>query len=236
MFYLALPLIVSVMNTAENSTTYEEIDRFDGGVGWIADPKEVLQRASHALAVDGDVWVVDPVDVEDLDELLSEFGTVRGVVLLLDRHKRDAATIANRHDVPVYLPHFFVDVAEELDAPVEYFGEELDDTGYQMHRLINNRFWQEAALYHPEERTLLIPEAVGTTEYFLAEGEALGVHPGLRMIPPRQLRRFEPKRILVGHGSGIHENARRELKDALRGSRWRAPEVYLNAAKAMLPF
>ena len=77
------------------ATDFEEIDRRDEGVGWIAYPDERMERASHAFAVDGEVWVVDPVDVDGLDELLAEFGDVAGVVTLLDRHKRDADTVAS---------------------------------------------------------------------------------------------------------------------------------------------
>ena len=97
-----------------------EIDRYDGGVGWIAYPDEDMQRASHAVVGEnGGVWVVDPVDAAGLDELLAEYGEVAGVVVLLDRHKRDAAAIATRHDVSVYVPDFMDAVAQELDAPVE---------------------------------------------------------------------------------------------------------------------
>jgi len=39
---------------ADGSTTLAEIDRFDGGVGWIAYPDETMQRASHALQTDED--------------------------------------------------------------------------------------------------------------------------------------------------------------------------------------
>ena len=52
-----------------------EIDRFDGGVGWIAYPDEAMERASHAVAVPNeesetdDVWVFDPVDAPGLDAL-----------------------------------------------------------------------------------------------------------------------------------------------------------------------
>jgi hypothetical protein len=59
-----------------------------------------MRRASHALAQDGDVWLVDPVDVAGLDALLAPLGTVRGVLQLLDRHARDCAALARRHGAP----------------------------------------------------------------------------------------------------------------------------------------
>ena len=37
-------------------------DESDGGFGWIAPEPPWMQRASHALAADGGVWLVDPTD------------------------------------------------------------------------------------------------------------------------------------------------------------------------------
>ncbi len=48
------------------------IDEFTDGVGWIAYPDETMERASHALSVDGDVWVLDPVDADGVDDLLAD--------------------------------------------------------------------------------------------------------------------------------------------------------------------
>ncbi len=224
------------------ATEWTEIDRFEagdesttGGVGWIAHPEETMQRASHALAVDGEVWVVDPVDAPGLDDLLEEFGDVAGVVVLLDRHKRDAGAVARRHGVPVYLPEPLRGVAGDIDAPVEGFAGELADTGYRTQTVVDNFAWTEVALYNREDGVLVVPEAVGTTEYFLAGGERLGVHPALRLKPPRSLARFEPDRILVGHGAGIHEDAADTLRDALSGARGRTPDLYLKNLRTLLP-
>jgi hypothetical protein len=82
----------------------------------------------------------------------------------------------------------------------------------------------------------VVPEAVGTAEYYLTADERLGVHPALRFRPPRTLRRFDPDRILVGHGSGIHDDATAVLDDALAGARARTPRLYLKAARGFLPF
>jgi len=226
------------------ATEWREIDRFEtgdgddgvtGGVGWVAHPEETMQRGSHALAVDGDVWVIDPVDAPGIDDLLSEFGTVAGVVVLLDRHKRDAGAVARRHDVPVYLPDVMADEAENIDAPVERFQGELADTGYETQTVVDNFAWTEVALFDRAQGVLVVPEAVGTTEYFLASGERLGVHPALRLKPPRKLARLEPDRILVGHGGGIHEDATGALQDALSGARGRTPGLYLKTLKTFLP-
>jgi len=213
---------------------YKEIDRWEHGVGWIAHPEETMRRASQVLESDGGSWFIDPVGVEGVDELLGEFDGVEGAVVLLDRHKRDAATFANRHDVPVYVPSFMDGVASELNAPVEYFKGELGDTGYRLHEVVNNRFWQEGALYSKETGALFVPEAVGTVDYFLARGESLGVHPMLRLKPPRELRLFQPNRIMVGHGEGVSEKATQNLRKAVDGSRRRAPSVYVGTVKSMI--
>jgi hypothetical protein len=216
--------------------TLREIDRWDGGVGWIAYPGEDMQRASHALAVDGDVWVVDPVDAPGVDDLLDELGEVTGVVLCLDRHKRDAAAVANRHDVPVSIPEWMDGVASKLAAPVERFGGELGDTGYRVRRVRDASLppWQEAALHRPGE-TLLVPEAVGTASFFRADGERLGVHPMLRPIPPRgALADCSPERVLVGHGAGVFDDAADALRDALSGARRRLPAAYAKMVREMV--
>ena len=217
------------------ATDFREIDRFDGGVGWIAYPDERMQRASHALVDDGDLWLVDPVDTEGLDDLLAEFGEVCGVVVLLDRHERDAARLARRHDVSVHLPVWMKGLASDLDAPVEPVRTELADTGYRLQRLLDTPFWKEAALSNPEG-TLLVPEALGTAAYYRTEAERLGVHPILRAFPPRRLRGLAPDRVLLGHGSGITTDASDALADALRGSRRRAPQLYARTARSFLPW
>jgi hypothetical protein len=213
---------------------YEEIDRFDGGVGWLAYPDERMQRASHALASDDGMWLVDPVDAADLDDLLAAFGDVAGVVLLLPRHERDAAKIAHRHDVSVHVPSWMTGVTSDLDAPVERFSDELGESGYRL-RKVSTPLWQEAALYHDEERTLVVSEALGTAAFFRTDAERLGVHPALRLLPPRRsFRGFTPDRILVGHGAGVHEDASRALSAALDGSRRRAPSLYAKTARLFL--
>ncbi|QHS15913.1 hypothetical protein GWK26_01420 [haloarchaeon 3A1-DGR] len=228
------------------------IDRFADGLGWIAYPDEPMQRASHAVTVpnemeDGgnedrpDVWVVDPVDppgedgADRLDALLADLGTVAGVACCLDRHKRDAAAVATRHDVAVWIPEWMTGVEDELDAPVERFGSRLADTGFEAIRVRDSSLppWQEVALF--DGSTLIVPEAVGTNDLFLADGERLGVHPALRPFPPRRpLAGLDPDRVLVGHGAGVHERAADVLADALAGARRRAPSAYLNALRAVI--
>jgi hypothetical protein len=80
----------------------------------------------------------------------------------------------------------------------------------------------------------VVAEAVGTAEYYLASSERLGVHPALRLFPPRRLGRFDPERVLVGHGAGILDDAAAALSDALDGARARAPGLYAKTAKEFI--
>lgn len=219
------------------------LDRWDGGVSWTV-AGDSLRRTSHALAVggsggdgsddgapepagDADVWLVDPVDPPGLDDLLADYGTVRGVVLLLDRHHRDTAALARRHDVAVHLPPVLAGEADEVDWETETVAGELDDTGFHQVTVVDNRLWHEATLIAPDLGTLVVPEAVGTAPLFVADDEPLGVHPGLRLFPPRRaLGEFEPDRVLVGHGSGVFDDATTALRRALRNARRTAPRLY----------
>ena len=208
------------------------VDRFDRGAGWVAYPDEAMQRASHAVVSDGELWVFDPVDADGVDDLLTEFDAdVGGVVVGLDRHTRDAGAVANRHDVPVHVPSWMSGVADELEAPVERFRDEL--AGFTVQRLVDNPLWQEAVFYDGE--TLVVPEALGTVGYFRSTNEDLGVHPMLRPFPPRSLRRYAAERLLVGHGEGVFDDANRAVRGAVDGARSRAPALYLRNLKELLP-
>ena len=206
------------------------VDRFDGGVGWIAYPEETMQRAAHAIESEGELWIVDPVDAPGLDELLEGYADPAGVVVSLDRHERDAAAVAARHGVSVYVPEWMSGVAGGLDAEVERFGGTL--AGFDVARLVDNPLWQEAVLFDGE--TLVVPEALGTVGYFLAPEEALGVHPMLRAFPPKDLREYDPKRLLVGHGEGLSEGVGPEIRRAIEQSRRNAVPTYLKNVGELL--
>ncbi len=212
------------------------VDEFDGGVGWIAYPDETMERASHAVSVDGDVWVLDPVDAPEVDDLLADLdGEVAGVVVCLDRHKRDAAAIATRHDVPVYVPDWMTGVATKLDAPVERFGRELGGLRAITVRDSSLPPWQEVALYDEDGGTLYVPEAVGTCSYMRTGDETLGVHPMLRLTPPRrELGGLDPERVLVGHGAGVLTDGGRALAEALDTARGNAPGLYVDSLRSFL--
>jgi len=212
-------------------THYREIDRWEDGVGWLAHPEERMARASHCLAVDGAVWVVDPVDAPGIDDLFAEFGDVAGVVVTMDRHGRDAETVARRHDVPIHLPWF---VDRSFDPPVEPVRGTLGDTDFRLLRVVDLPGWTEGALYDGE--TLVVGDALGSADYFVAPGERVGVHPMLRFFPPAALRGLAPERILVGHGVGVTEDATAALSHALSHARPNAPRVWLKGLRAMIPW
>lgn len=44
----------------DHATDFRVVDRWDGGVGLMAHPTELMQRTSHALATDDGVVIVDP--------------------------------------------------------------------------------------------------------------------------------------------------------------------------------
>lgn len=208
-------------------------DRWDGGFGWQADPDEPQQRTSHALVADGSVWLVDPVDFDGLDELVADHGEVAGVVLLLDRHRRDSVDIADRHDVPIYLPGPLASLANDIESETVAVDGELGATGYRSRPILDRGFWREAALI--DGNTLVVPEAVGTGDFFTIGSERLGVHPVLRLTPPRrQLGNLDPDRLLVGHGEGVMANGSSALESALARSRWTAPRLFLKDLKLVL--
>ena len=189
-------------------------DEQEFGFGWL-DDEERMQRASHALVADGGVWVIDPVEWPEAEDRIRALGEPRGVLQLLDRHDRDCAGAAARLGVP----HHVVPTGKLAGAPFEFL------------RVSRNRLWQEVALWWPDARVLACADALGTIPFFRASDERLGVHPLLRLRPPKALRRVYPEHVLTGHGEGVHENAAAALHEALRTSRRRLPGVVRNVIR-----
>jgi hypothetical protein len=199
----------------EPATAFTYCDEFEGGFGWIA--KERLRRTSHALRTQGDVWVFDPVMWEPALERIRELGQPAGVVQLLDRHERDSAAFAKELGVP----HYSVPLQGITASPLEPV------------QLVNSRFWKEAAVWIPELRALVVGDALGTLRYFRASEEPIGVHPILRMKPPRALGRYDPLHILVGHGRGLHgDHTSAALQEALSTARRRFPKALLGLVRS----
>lgn len=160
-----------------------------------------MHRASHALVVGEDVWIVDPVEGEGVRERIAALGTPRGVLQLLDRHGRDCAPMAAALDVPLYC----TPIAAIAGAPCDVVG------------VRSGRGWQESALWWPARRALVVAEALGTAPYFLTPGQRIGPHPFMRLFPPRALVGFDARHVLVGHGNPVHAPDAGRLADEAIG-------------------
>lgn len=183
------------------------VDELDVGFGWTE--SESLSRTSHALAVDGRVWLTDAIAGEGVEERIRELGEPAGVIQLLDRHGRDCAALAARLGVP----HHVVPAS-------------LHETPFRFLPVRRGRWWKEVALWWPERRILVCADALGTVPFFRAGDEPAGLHPFLRLKPPRALAELGVEHLLVGHGEGIHGPAAGAAVDeAVRTGRRRLPRL-----------
>jgi hypothetical protein len=190
------------------------VTEWDGGWSWISYPAERGRRASHALETDAGVWLVDPVDHDGLDDVLATSGDVTAVLVLHDRHTRDAETVARRHNVGVHVPSWMELVRTKLDEEPAVVDDTIPGTNYAVEELVDTDEWEEAFLVDQSSSIMLVPEAVGTLRSFGSDDENLGVHPSLD-DPPRRLADWHPDRLLVGHGKSIYTDAHRQLEAAL---------------------
>lgn len=161
-----------------------------------------MARAAHAVG-DGDrVWLIDPFEDAEALQAAAALGSPAGVIQLLDRHDRDGSAIADRLGVPLHrLPKM------------------LPGTPFTVRSVVDRPWWREIALWWPAERVLIVAEAIGTAPLFALDQPA-GVHPMLRMLPPRSaLGDFAPDRLLVGHGPALESGARNAVHNALSRSR-----------------
>jgi hypothetical protein len=185
-----------------------QIHEHDLGLTWVMDG-EPMQRASHALADDGRVWIVDPVDDAQALERVAQLGTPVAVLMLLDRHKRDCQVVADRLGIPL------------LTVP-----ESLSDAPFVCHRVIRKPLWKEVALWWPEREGLVVAEVLGTADVWALTDRPVGVHPMVRLLPPNGLRRFTPRTLLVGHGPPVTgPDTAALMEDAIAHSRREAPRL-----------
>ena len=181
------------------------VDEIEAGFGWIED--STLQRTSHALAVDGRVWLIDPVDGDGVEERIRALGEPAGVLQLIDRHDRDGAALAARLGVPLHV------------VPAS-----VPETPFRFLPLLRGRWWKEVALWWPERRILVCADALGTLPFFRVGEEPAGLHPFYRLKRPRALAGLGAEHLLVGHGEGVHGAAAGEaVEHALRTGRRRFP-------------
>jgi hypothetical protein len=185
------------------------------GLTWVMD--EAMQRAAHAL-VDGDrVWLIDPIDDPAALARVGALGAPQAVVQLLDRHNRDCAAIARRLGVP----HLAV-------------GDRLGDAPFTPEPVLRRRVWKEVALWWPAREALVVAEALGTAPTFAVGAGPIGVHPMLRLTPPRGLGRFAPGHLLVGHGPPVHGPATaQDLRRALDDARRDLPKLVLSLPRLL---
>ncbi len=189
------------------------VDESPLGISWVVD--ESMQRGSHALHHEGRVWIVDPVEVDDIVDRGAALGEPAAVLQLLDRHNRDCAAVAERLGVPL------------LRVP-----DEVPGSPFEAHPAVRIPGWKETALWWPERRALVVAEVVGTGPVFNAGAEGVGMHPMLRPLPPKSLRGFAPEHLLVGHGPPVHgDEAAAGLERAYERSRRDIPKTLLRLPK-----
>jgi len=190
-------------------------DELDFAFGWIHPEPGWMARAGHAIRADGRVWVVDPVDGEGVEQRIRALGEPAGVVRLLDRHPRDCEAFAARLGVPLHR---------------EPFGG-VPGAPFEVVPVLRVPRWHEVALWFPQERTLVCADALANAPGYRAPGERVGVHPFLRVRPPRRLTRYPAEHVLLGHGPGLHgpqaaPSVRRAMDTAWRQAPfWAAAQV-----------
>ena len=191
------------------------IDEFEHGFGW-APEGDKLARTSHAVLAGEGVWLTDVLDGAGLDERIAALGPPVAVIQLLDRHARDSAAVAERLGVPLH------------ETPMN----DVEGAPFVVLPIVKRRFWREIALWFAEERILVCADALGSLGYFRAGDEPFGLHPFLRLFPPKKLETLEPEHVLFGHGRAFHGP---EAPDALRGAlakpRRRLPQALLHGLR-----
>ncbi|MEI2702050.1 MAG: hypothetical protein V9E83_06570 [Baekduia sp.] len=189
----------------------------DLGVTWTVDD-EGMARSWHVVALEGGVWIIDPVDCAGTIEAATSRGTVRGVIQLLDRHQR-----SNRA------------IADQLGVPHHRLPDELPDTPFTVETPLDKPGWRERALWIAGRRALIVAEVVGAGPQYLVGPGRVGVHPMLRLKPPGRLSRFaDAEHLLMGHGPPLSgPDAGTELVAAL--DRTRRDIVRMPAAMLRMP-
>ena len=189
--------------------TVRVYDEYAFGFSWVLE--ETMPRTSHALVVDGKVWLVDPVAFDEALDRAAGLGEIAGVLQLLDRHNRDCAQLAARFGVPL------------LKVP-----DAVPGTPFKAIPVVRFPGWKETALWWPEHEALIVAEVVGANEIYTGGRGAGGIHPLLRPLPPGGAP-LRARHLLMGHGAGVHGAPRRR-----RSRRTRARGGHPARALAML--
>ena len=92
------------------------VDELEDGFGWTEAQR--MRRTSHALAVGGRVWLIDPIDADGLEDRIRTLGEPAGVIQLIDRHNRDGTALAARLGVPLHVvPLSLPGITSKRDLP-----------------------------------------------------------------------------------------------------------------------
>jgi hypothetical protein len=223
-----------VMYDRSRSEGAQVTAEFDDCVGWIAHPDEDGQRASYALRTGEGVWLVDPLDAPNVDDIVDPLGDIVGVAVLSSWHARDAAVLARRHDVAVHAPDWMGRLDDRVDAPVERYAVGPGEAGFRTLSCRPFPGWDEAFMYHVPTATLVVPDSLGTTDLHLVGEERLGLAWFRRLQPPGQLLGLDPDRILVGHGEPVTERPAEALSEAIDGARGTIPEALVEGGPGSL--
>jgi hypothetical protein len=184
------------------------LEEYEFGASWTQ--REGVLRGSHALKHDGKVWLIDPVDSPgDVERAIGD-GEVVGVIQLLDRHNRDCMS-----------------VGERLGVPTHRLPEELPGTPFIAFSVIDRPKWREVGLWWPEQRALVVAEAIGSGAELAVADTGISIHPLLRLTPPGVLRDYlDAVHLLPGHGAPIHaEDLGERIQRALDRSRSDIPHL-----------
>lgn len=191
------------------------LQRHPNGITWVE--AGAMGRASHAVvdSETGQVWLIDPFEDAQALPAAAGLGKPAAVIQLLDRHNRDGESIARRLRVPL------------LKMPAI-----VPESPFTVIEVVSRSKWREIALWWEAQTTLIVAEAIGTGPLF-ALGRRAGVHPLLRILPPRAaFRGYAPERLLVGHGTPVLSDATGALDDALQNARRDIPRLIIRLPTA----
>ena len=229
------------MDTDQASTARIQVTaRFEGGLSWSLAGASMLACRAHALVTDDGVWLVDPIDAPGLDELLATLGRVRGVLVLLDRHLRDSAQLAERHGARLIVPrgewrrgHPMPDGAEQFEPGP------LAGTPFEVAPVIERGGqWLEWLLWWQQRRILVIAEVVGRSTVYEPSPHGAGLHPALHVMGApdplvegslRERIEAAPVRLLLGHGELESTTRLASIEEPLHGARRRLPKLVMRA-------
>jgi hypothetical protein len=158
-----------------------------------------MERASHALAVDG--------------------GSSSSIPWTIPRSTRGSARSASP---PAWCSCSTATTATRLarrpvyGVPLHRLPDRIvPGTPLQVVDVVDVPVWRERALWWPQQRLLLVPESVGSAAYYRAPGERVAAHPMRRLLAPRGLAAFEPEHLLFGPRRRLHAGAAEALRQAV---------------------